>query len=187
MTLYSYMGTYPQPLPNRIRMPDGSTRTGAFTAEEILEAGYVLAPEMPEAPSRHHIIDWVNNQWVITDTRTLEDAITYKLSDLKTIRRAAEQNFVFNGMQILLDTNTQGRINDAIKGFDYAPPGTTTPWEVTTGTFIEIDQNVLIAMGVAAWNHIRDCYINLKSISDAIQACTTIAEVDAIDLEQGWP
>jgi hypothetical protein len=37
MTLYSHKNQYPQPIPNRIRLPDGFTRTDSstFTPEEL--------------------------------------------------------------------------------------------------------------------------------------------------------
>ncbi len=43
MSLYSHNEEYPDILPSRIRLSDGSTRTSSetFTPEEIADAGYV--------------------------------------------------------------------------------------------------------------------------------------------------
>lgn len=189
MSLYSLNNQEPTELPFRIKLPDGTTRTDptTFTQEEIAAAGYVIAPDKPAVTSKYTAITWNGTSWDENETRTLQDAISIKLTQLKNVKNDAELNFTFNGIYIKLDQPTQGRINDALKGFDYVPEGTTTPWEVATGIYIDMDKTTLLALGLAGWNHIRDCYINAKSLSDSIQSCTTIAEVDAIDLTTGWP
>lgn len=54
----------PEPIPFRIRLSSGLTRTdpATFTAEEIAGAGYVLAPTKPEPESGHHVV-WSNGAW----------------------------------------------------------------------------------------------------------------------------
>jgi hypothetical protein len=66
-TLYTHLNRTPAPLPFRIRMSDGSTRTRpeTFTAEEIAAAGYVVAPEKPtHDPDTEAPAEWVDGQWV---------------------------------------------------------------------------------------------------------------------------
>ena len=67
MTLYSKDNSYPAPLPQRIRLADGSTRTdpATFTAEEIAAAGYVAAPPAPKYDPLTEQLSWIQNQWVI--------------------------------------------------------------------------------------------------------------------------
>lgn len=64
--LYSYNNRYPGPLPNRIRMPDGSTKTdiSTFTEQDLLDAGYIAVndPPVPEYPN---ILEWNGTAWVI--------------------------------------------------------------------------------------------------------------------------
>ena len=186
--LYSKNGEFPKPLPYRIILSSGLTRTNptTFTPEDIQDAGYTLAPTMP-IPAKYEALSWSGSDWVLTETRTLQTAKIFKLEDLKRSRQAAETDFTFQGMFIRLDEGTQARINSALKGFELAPPGTTTPWEVSTGNFIELDQVQLSAIGQAAWEHVRQCFIHSKSITDQINACANIAEVDEIDVDNGWP
>lgn len=186
--MYSLNNQYPQELPSRIRLSNGQTRTDptTFTPEEIADAGYILVPDPPIFGQRQ-TLTWSGTEWVITDNRTLESAKQLRIVELKEIRQLSEKNFTFSGMSIYLDEETQARINGAITGFNYAPEGTTTPWEVKTGVFIELNGPTLLAMGQAAWEHVRQCFINSKNITASINACETIAQVDAIDLEVGWP
>ena len=58
-TLYSFNGAAPTPLPFRIILADGFTRTNpsTFTEEEIADAGYV-AVEVPEYDAETQALDW---------------------------------------------------------------------------------------------------------------------------------
>lgn len=71
--IYSYKGQYPGPLPHRIVLSTGQTRTDAttFTAEEIADAGYVLADYAPAAeyPNR---VDWNGTSWTIREPNDAE-------------------------------------------------------------------------------------------------------------------
>ena len=68
MKIYSKNRNYPQTLSNRIRLSDGRTRTNSytFTAQEIIDAGYVEVdnPPIVEYPNK---IEWdgVNLQWIV--------------------------------------------------------------------------------------------------------------------------
>ena len=65
--LYSFRQQRPTPLPHRIRMPDGFTRTDAstFTQEEIQAAGYSGPYTEPSYnPSTEQLL-WVNGEYVI--------------------------------------------------------------------------------------------------------------------------
>ena len=63
--LYSYKGQEPAPLPERIRLSDGSTRTDSttFTEEEIADAGYVVAGAKPNTSKVGNVFVWNNDNW----------------------------------------------------------------------------------------------------------------------------
>jgi hypothetical protein len=65
--LYSYRNQRPAPLPQRIRMPDGFTRTDSstYTQEEIQAAGFTGPYTEPSYnPSTEKLL-WVNGEYVI--------------------------------------------------------------------------------------------------------------------------
>ncbi len=72
MTLYSHKLNTPDVLPDRIVLSNGLTRTDkeTFTDAEILDAGYVAAPDKPDCNTKTHKVLWVNTEW-----------ITYELND----------------------------------------------------------------------------------------------------------
>ena len=71
--LYSYNSGYPQVLPNRIRLSDGSTRTDrtSYTPEEIADAGYVQVADQPSVPYPNKL-DWNGTDWIIREPSAIE-------------------------------------------------------------------------------------------------------------------
>ena len=68
MTLYSKNNQYPTPIPHRISLSDGRTRTDSstFTTEEIEDAGYIAAPETPTVEPWQKI-HWTGTEWQVED------------------------------------------------------------------------------------------------------------------------
>lgn len=69
MRLYSLNGKEPQPLPESIRMPSGSTRTDSntFTTEELTEAGYVLVNGEKPIPTIYEKVIWNGTNWEVIE------------------------------------------------------------------------------------------------------------------------
>lgn len=89
--LYSYNGAYPTVLPDRIRLSNGQTRTdkSTFTAEEIADAGYVLAPvrDLPYDVTRKKVA-WDGNNW------TTEDITEAERQQVLSEKRMVINNFI---------------------------------------------------------------------------------------------
>jgi hypothetical protein len=88
MTLYTKNGSYPQSIPFRIRLSDGSTRTdpSTFTEEEIADAGYTQVSNRP-TPNSVQVVEWdsLNINWILRD-KTLEELQAETQSVWKSIR-----------------------------------------------------------------------------------------------------
>ena len=69
MTLYSLHGARPAPLPSRIRLPSGFTRTdpSTFTEEEILAAGYTGPYDEPDHDPDTEYLYWVGDKFVVRE------------------------------------------------------------------------------------------------------------------------
>lgn len=67
-TLYTCNGSYPAPLPTMIMLPDGFIRSDpvSFTPEEIEDAGYVAAPEVPAYDPATEQLGWDGEAWVVS-------------------------------------------------------------------------------------------------------------------------
>lgn len=183
--LYYRANDWPGPLPNRLLMPDGRVVLPEYTAAEIAEAGYTVAPSQPTLQS-YEILGWDGSNWTVTDPRTVESWKVQKIQEVSKRRQEEEQDFVYGGAAISLDSDTQARIDSAISGLERKPPGSTIWWQSGT-TFTQFDLSGLEALGVAAFDHVEACFSNVKVLVEALQACTTIAELDAVDITVGWP
>lgn len=86
MTLYSKNGQHPKPLPHRIFLSNGMSRTDntTFTPEEIADAGYVLAPDKPTVQP-WQALRWNNNQWIVED-QNVESLKYQKVEQINTYR-----------------------------------------------------------------------------------------------------
>lgn len=69
MKLYTKNSSFPEPIPFRIKLSNGLTRTDptTFTAEEIADAGYIEVPEPPPSNS-NQVITW-NSDSLVWDIR----------------------------------------------------------------------------------------------------------------------
>lgn len=80
MMLYTKSGSIPAPIPHRIRLADGFTRTdpAQFTAEDIASAGYVEAPPMPEHDPATQRVEWTGDGWAVVDLPvTVSEPVIY--------------------------------------------------------------------------------------------------------------
>ena len=75
--LYSHKNQYPDQLPERIRLSNGSTRTDSstFTTEELSDAGYVAVSTAPTYNNRTHNLSWNGSDWSVDELTDLD--ITY--------------------------------------------------------------------------------------------------------------
>lgn len=93
MTLYTKNGSYPQPIPFRIRLSNGLTRTDptSFTPEEIADAGYTAVPDMPVPNSVQKVFwDSQTSQWILED-KTLEELQAEKEAVWRQIREERDR------------------------------------------------------------------------------------------------
>lgn len=94
MILYSHNGAPPQPLPNRIVLSNGQSRTDrtTFTAEEIADAGWVQVPAPPPV-LYPNVLDWSGVEWVVRAPNTVETQ--QRWAEVRRVRdkRLAETDF----------------------------------------------------------------------------------------------
>lgn len=67
--LYSLNKSYPVEKPTRIRMPDGSTRTGDISEQDFVTAGYSVVDDMPIISDRNKTVEWSysSGDWLVRD------------------------------------------------------------------------------------------------------------------------
>ena len=87
---YHTATTPPAPLPFRIRLSDGRTRTNpaTFTDAEIADAGYTLSPDKPAHDPETQRVEWdaVGEQWQVVALPPPPDPVPRPLTRVEFIR-----------------------------------------------------------------------------------------------------
>lgn len=127
--LYSFNGNYPQPIGNRIRLSNGKTRTDSstFTEDELSDAGYQLAPDIPARPDNVTFckLEWNGTDWeyrveptiteIEEERQKVLNAIDYSLEEARATRKLKKQNGesdAYMDQYIMELTNLIANVND---------------------------------------------------------------------------
>lgn len=117
---------------------------------------------------------------------SLSDSKAGRLAELSDRRVRAEQAFLFGGMPLKLDEATQARISGAIQ-YLTRNPAVTVPWQVSRGVFVDLGLPQVQALADASGAHVQACFTNARVLATQINAAATIAAVEAVNLDSGWP
>lgn len=194
--LYSYQGNYPQPLPFRIKLSNGLTRTdpSSFTPEEIADAGYIEVSEEPIITS-NQVLSWdsQNIQWVIRDKTQEEldnelviakqDRLVYitekRNEDLNQLlcnwnndqwdARESDSTRIANVLTMIEQANTQG-----------IPTPTTVDWRTYNDQTRSLTIPELIQLGASMFQAQQIVWYKQSMLKDQILAATTVEEVNSI-------
>lgn len=123
MKLYSLNGAKPAPLPFRITLPNGRTRTdpSTFTAKELADAGFVEKTAAPSFDPDAEKVEWSNGSWSKSNLSTEEKAAklaayreTLVLSRGQFAELLIRRQIEVNGSKVSLQAPVEAALN-AIK------------------------------------------------------------------------
>lgn len=187
MTLYTKNGSYPKPIPFRIELSDGRTRTdpSSFTAEEIADAGYIEVADTPSI-SNDQVLIWDGSNWLVRD-KTEEEINTEKLIRKNEYSEKINQyrdhlialGFDFNGLKFDSRPEDQKRIsgsallaymavNSGAQAGDLYWHGGTEPftWISKNNTLVTMDAPTVIEFGKVAAEHERAHVFAARTLKD---------------------
>jgi hypothetical protein len=117
--------------------------------------------------------------------RTFSDAKTAKLTALAAKRYEVETGGVtVGGMTIMSDAVSQAKLTGAWLRVQ-RKPSASIRWKGRDG-WVTVGKAEIEALVDAVSDHVQTCFDNEYAHSEAINALTTIAAVDAYDIETGW-
>ena len=117
---------------------------------------------------------------------TLVGAKAGKLSDLSNRRWKATQRMTYDGVQTAADSAIAA-LTGAVVALQLLEPGGTVQWKLAAGEFRTYALADLVQLAGATRDHIQACFDNELALTAQIQGAETIAAIEAIDIEQGWP
>lgn len=119
---------------------------------------------------------------------TLEERKAAMLAEVSARRWAVETGgIVVNGAPIRTDEIGQAKLTGAVALFDNDPDLESIDWEGQPGMWVTLDGETIRALGVAVGRHVQACFTRARALHEAIAAAETHGDLDAIDLEAGWP
>lgn len=194
--LYSLNGNYPQPLPFRIRLSDGSTRTepSTFTPEDILSAGYIQVEDEP-IPTENQIVSWspATVSWIVRDKTPEElqaELTSAKNERLLYITQCRDKDL--NSLTTNWDNDTwdaretdSTRIANVLTMIEQANnQGIPTPNAVNWRTFDDQTRILsipeMIQLGASMFQSQQIIWYKQATLKDQILAATTVAQVNAV-------
>lgn len=185
--LYSKNGSYPAPIPFRIKLSDGRTRTDptSFTTEEIADAGYIEVDDPPTV-TNIEILKWTGTDWLVrnkTEEELQNEANVRKNELSEQINSYRDQlissGFWFNGVKFDSRSEDQKRINgSALLAYmaisagaqegDYYWHGGAEPfaWISKNNTLVTMDAPTVIEFGKVAAEHERTHVFAARTLKD---------------------
>lgn len=123
----------------------------------------------------------------VYETKYLEVALPAKIEECIELRRQKVLDFTFGGLPIELNQETQTNLTGSVLGLERNPQVPGMDWHMGDGVYIFIPRDDLMAIADAAFVHIQQTFSNQKRLLDLMRAAADIHELEAIDLEEGWP
>jgi hypothetical protein len=194
--LYSLNGNYPQPLPFRIRLPDGSTRTepSTFTEEDLNTLGYVQVEDEP-IPTDTQVVSWSSStvSWIVrnkTPEELANELVVAKNERLSYITQSRDKDF--NSLVTSWNNDTwdaretdSTRVANVLTMIEQAnQQGIPTPSTVDWRTYDDQSRTLTIAeltqLGASMFQAQQVIWYKQAVLKDQVLAASTIAEVNSI-------
>lgn len=145
--------------------------------------------EVAEQPRPDDSLYWVTDNGDGTYTATERDIADLRAkwrSDLAARRYAVETGgAVINAIPFATDPVSQTKIVGAAVAA-MLDPLLELKWKTETG-FVDLDAATITAVAQAVRAHVQAAFDNEAALAAQINAATTLAELQAIDLSAGWP
>jgi hypothetical protein len=115
-----------------------------------------------------------------------DDARNALLERLAEKRRSVETGGVnFGGVVIRTDAESQAKVSGALLHVG-RNPNTVIDWKGANG-WGQLTKTQVEAISDAVAGHVQACFTAEKNHWNAIQAITDIAQLEAYNLDTGWP
>lgn len=186
--LYTHNGSLPSPMPFRITLSDGRTRTdpATFTPAEIADAGYVAADPKP-TPGADQVVSWGGSDWVVRAKTAEELAEETAAARSKLHKQLADYRWgvetggitLPTGIDVATDDRSRALIQGALESLErgyYA----STEFKAANGTFtLTVTEMAPLAEAVSL--HVRDCFSAESVVAAQIDALTD-ADLSGFDV-----
>lgn len=80
------------------------------------------------------------------------------------------------------------RINGAVQMAGIVPPEAfSISWTMADNSVVSVNAAQMTQVGLAVGQHVDACHQHYRTLRDLLEAATDLAEVEAVDIQSGWP
>ncbi|HAP76432.1 MAG TPA: hypothetical protein DCY18_12645 [Thauera sp.] len=166
---------------------DGERIVGVVEADTIPGDGWIQFDGWPgwgARPSPRHAAFLIDSVLVWQDPRTLEQAKADRIADMRVARDAAiEGGFTWNSLPFDSDSTAQLRLVGLAVAAMADPLMEDKPWRLADNTWTTVNSSQALQVYTALGGHIEAMFAQFAAREAAINAATTIEEVEAITWE----
>jgi len=118
---------------------------------------------------------------------SLEQAKATKRAAIQARKvQARDAGFTVNGVHFDSDYHARVAYLEA-KTSIQADPTWSTPWKASEGVWVVMDAALYAQVEVAGTAHVRAAFARQAELDAALDTCATVGQVDALNIEHGWP
>lgn len=110
-----------------------------------------------------------------------------KLAALATTRWSSTQAMTYDGEAGVPADSAMSAVTGVVVGAQLFPPTEPFTWKLKDGVFRQWAIADVVAYGVAIRTHVQACFDREAELAEAINAASTQATLDAINITTGWP
>lgn len=161
------------------------------TIDATIDGVRCTVPNDPTNRHRQMIAEWEAEGNTIPSTNIptetfaeAKEALFEKLSNIRFQHEVG--GTIFQNVPLKTDRESTAIITAAYITA-LGDPEFTMNWKVANGVFSTLTAQHIIAVGTVIRNHVQACFNHEMVLSNLIHQANTKAELEAIDLEQGWP
>ena len=165
---------------------------GVWTGEvrTVLPKGGWKRKEITTSPptlSDGQYAQWRGRSWEVFDEYPVDPVKESMRANVAALRYDRENGGAsFNETNIQTDRQSQSTITSAALAAQMDDT-ITIRWKTADGIFIELNASQIIEMAQGVRAHVQACFDREAELLDAINAAETVEELEAIDINAGWP
>lgn len=184
--------------PERLVLSNGDIVEGASSYESFSDGSMLVERWIESNPSTEidvkigETIEFRNDKIVVVynyETPSIETFKTYRKKQLSNKRWEVETGGCFiDSNNFATDRESQTKYTAVAVAISQADPNTwSINWKTNDGNFLTLNAQQMMTIINMVMNHVQNSFNKEKDFISEIDACNTVEEVLAIDINQGWP
>jgi hypothetical protein len=101
-------------------------------------------------------------------------------------QQVVEQGTKFGNVTVLTDAKSRASLVESLS-MEALEPGQSFDWYAADGSWVTLNYGQLKQYQKSVNSHVQGSFTNHMSLDGELDAATDLAEIDAVDIDSGWP